>query len=177
MRTLAAAAFLLWATSGAALAEDDPKSDRGLRRVPPQAAAPDPALEPPAKCDRAHAEADLVFADTKAFDLELTKALGEDRDRLVLDVPGFKPDDAPARLTPWLSEIQAADGRIEQRDITCTRSFGRRLGQLLALLFGRPDKPGPHAAIRPYDAILWIEKASGEVKQIELVRRPVSPPG
>jgi hypothetical protein len=123
-------------------------------------------------CARAVPTADLVYSDDRAFGSSLRTALAARPERLVLDVPGFAPDGAPAWLGPWLAELHAAGGVVEQRPIPCgERTRGMSLGRLLRNLFGGEPRESRYAPVRGYDAIFWTEKTSGRVTQVQFNRK------
>lgn len=130
-----------------------------------------PAAAPP-RCDHAFATADLTFSDAGRTSAAIRAALESRPETLVLDVPAFAPDAAPAWLAPWLNELQEAGGTIQQQAIPCgPRTRGGFFGKLLKRLFSPPPPESTFVRVRGYDAVFWTEKASGQVTQVQFKRK------
>lgn len=126
---------------------------------------------PPARCERAFASADLAYADTREFDGRLRDLLqSASASSRVVDVPGFAPEAAPARLQPWLAEVQRTGGKVSTQEIRCTRTRGFNVLKFLSKLF-RPIPEDIYAPAKDWDAVLWTEAAGGQVRQVQFTRR------
>ncbi len=124
---------------------------------------------------RAFETADLTFTNDRASDRKLSALFTEKRERVVVDAEApFAADRPPVRLEPWLAELQRAGGSVARQEIKCTRGFGF-LKKLLGGLFSKPSQPDLHASARGYDAILWTDAGTGEVRQIEFKHRSGDP--
>jgi hypothetical protein len=152
--------------------------------VSPMPSTPDPApapapVAPPApaantaaaRCDRAFPAADLTYVDARDFDTRLRDLLAASTaSSRVLDTPAFAPDTPPARLQPWLAEVQRTGGRVSSREISCTRTRGFSLLKFLSKIF-KPPTESVYAPAKDWDAVLWTEKAGGQVRQVQFTRR------
>jgi hypothetical protein len=126
-------------------------------------------------CVRAFETADVTFTDDRASDRKLSALFNEKRERVVVDAEApFAADRPPARLEPWLAELQRAGGNVERQEIECTRGLGF-FKKLLSALFRKPSEPNLHAAARGYDAVLWTEEGTDQVRQIEFIQRSGGP--
>lgn len=126
------------------------------------------------RCDRAFALSDASFSDTAGFDATLRRLLSTaDGPARVVDTPGFDPESPPPRLQAWFGAVQKSGGAVGRQDITCTRGFS--LMGALRKLFGSGSQPDLYAPARNWNAVLWVEKAGGQVRQVQFVRRPAAP--
>lgn len=177
LTTLAVAAATL-ALSPSAQAQSGVRQTRapmpavGLPTPP----APRPAAAAPSSggaCDRAVRTAAFAFADEDAFHQRLTGALAPRPETLAVDVPRpFAPETTPDRLHAWMVATARNGGAVVRRDIPC----GSATGVTRPVTFGvrafltRPSGQ-VNAAVRGYDAVLWVEQATGAVTQVQFVRR------
>lgn len=139
--------------------------------VEERAPAPDPPVSAK-RCDRAFAKVDLTYADSRAFDLSLRSLLSADGPPRVVDTPGFNPDAPPARLQAWLGAVQKTGGTIGRQDIVCTRAFS--FMGFLKKLFSAGLQDEIYAPAKRWNAVLWVEKASGQVRQVQFTPRAMS---
>lgn len=147
-------------------AADQPPPPEPIPLPPPP---PPPPPPPIAKCDRAFPQADLTFADQSNFDHRLHDLLARsDTTAVVIDVPGFAPDQAPGRLAAWFGQVSRTGGRVGRHDISCSRGFS--FFRALSNLFNAPHED-IHDPAKDYDAVLWVEKTTDLVRQVQFVRR------
>lgn len=150
--------------------------------VVPAASAAQPAGTPApasdaaptgAACNRV-AVANLTFSDDDAFEQRLATALGAHPQMLTVEVARpFSPETIPDRAHAWLVETARQGGAVRRRDIPC----GQPPGPGQPIDFGMRAflaRPGDvvAAAVRGYDAAIWVEQATGAVTQIQFTRRP-----
>ena len=139
----------------------------------PAARAVSDAPTPQAACDRVDGHAHLAVADTDAFHARLASALAARPPALTLDVPRpFAPETAPDRVHAWLVETARQGGQVTRRDIPCGGQSGasRPVTFGMRAFFTRPGDGVAHA-VRGYDVVLWLEQATGAVRQVQFVRR------
>lgn len=128
---------------------------------------------PEAACDRVVAQGAVAFADTDDFHARLAGALRARPETLAVDVARpFAPETTPDRLHSWLVETSRQGGAVIRRDIPC----GAERGSSRPVTFGMRafiTRPGDGVAnaVRGYDAVLWLEQATGAVRQVQFTRR------
>lgn len=154
--------------------------------LPLQTPAP-PTLRPPApvepeltEADGPHAACDRIgpaafaFTEDDRFAPRMAAALRSRPETVTVNVSRpFAPETIPDRAHAWLVETARQGGAVRLRRIPCgggAADPGEPLPFGVRAFFTRPGA-GVAEAVRGYEAVLWIEQATGAVTQLQFVRR------
>lgn len=180
---LACAAALCAASASAqppAPAGTPPTAPSSPTQTPPPARTPPPAEParidadgPHAACDRIGA-ASLAFTDDDRFAGRMAGALRARPESVTVTVARpFAPETIPDRAHAWLVEAARQGGTVRLRPIPCgggAAEAGQPLAFGVRAFFTRPGGSVAQA-VRGYDAVLWVEQATGAVTQLQFIRR------
>jgi hypothetical protein len=121
------------------------------------------------------ASTDIVFFDSKVFDLRLSEKLEDSPTLVDIEFQGdVRLDELPDRIDAWISSVDANGGRVNIIEVGSEGVAARGLmADSVELMFKGVDylkKKSTFQPVEDYDATLYY-KADGTVQTIRLERR------
>lgn len=124
-------------------------------------------------------EGRLVYSDSLTFDLEFSQALRASDDVYVLATPdGVNLNEIPDDLDRWLSRIRDQGGEVKAAplndDGSVSRSWIGALIDVILFFVGLAKDEIVFSAVDEFDAVMYYDKQTGNVKEIVFTRRQPS---
>ena len=129
-----------------------------------------PAEAPPTQADT------LVYSDSLTFDLRLSQALRNSDNSYVLATPeGVNLNAIPDDLDKWLSRIRDEGGSVKAAALDengqRTRAWFGALIDVILFFVGLAKDEIVFSAVDDFDAVMFYDEATGDVKEIVFTRR------
>lgn len=121
----------------------------------------------------------LVYSDSLTFDLRLSQALRNADSRFVLMTPeGVNLNAIPDDLDKWLSRIRDKGGAVKaaalDEDGQSKRAWLGALIDVILFFVGLAKDEIVFSAVDDFDAVMFYDKVTGDVREIVFTRRESS---
>lgn len=120
----------------------------------------------------------VEFMDSATFDHQLAEALHTSQDEVtVVPLAPVGLNQMPQRLDKWLSAVKESGGKVKAAPVETTADGGQARGiigvviDVVLSLFDLGREKALYSSAANYDAMLFYDKASGQVKEMVLRKR------